>query len=100
MRFASVCAAAGKNAVDVPETAAIGSILAAPFGKDKIRTSPLSGSRAFAVYGAAPSNVGSDTFLGFSPTRSTTGVCPDTWCRPLVILVHTLGISPAEIAQY
>ena len=49
-----------------------------PFGRDKIRTSPLSGSRAFAGYGALPSSAGCGALKSFSPTASTTGDCPVT----------------------
>jgi hypothetical protein len=89
MRFASVCAAAVKAAGagycrhrcvfgTAGPTGHRWCCWSAPFGRVKIRALPLSGSRGFAGYGAAPSSVGSDTFLSFSPTRSTTGVYPDT----------------------
>jgi hypothetical protein len=89
MRFALACAAAGLDAGvgycrhrfafgHAGFTGRRWYCWSAPFGRDKIRTLPLRGSRAFAEYGAPPSNVGSDTFLSFSPRRSTTGGCPDT----------------------
>jgi hypothetical protein len=56
----------------------------APFGRDKIRTLPLSGSRGFAGYGAPRSNAGCGTLKSFSPTASTSGDCPVTCCLPSV----------------
>jgi hypothetical protein len=56
----------------------------APFGRDKIRTLPLSGSRGFAGYGAPRSNAGCGTLKSFSPTASTSGDCPVTCCHPSV----------------
>jgi hypothetical protein len=89
MRFALACAAAGLDAgagyyrhrFGFGHVGFIGHrwyCWSAPFGRDKIRTLHWSGLRVFAEYGAPLSNVGSDTFLSFSPARSTTGGCPGT----------------------
>lgn len=89
LRFASACAAAHLVAADGYCRHRCGSGSAGStgrrwccwsvlFGKDKIRTSPLSGSRAFAVYGALPSSAGCITLKSFSPTAPTTGACAAT----------------------
>jgi len=89
MRFASACAVVGMDAGtgycrhrygsgSAGSTGRRWCCWSAPFGRDKIRTSLWSDSRAFAGYGAAPSNAGNGTFLSFSPIRLSTGVCPGT----------------------
>jgi hypothetical protein len=87
LRFASACAAVHLDAGagycrrrfgsgSAGSTGHRWSCWSVPFGRDKIRTLPWSGLRAFAECGVPRSSAGCVTLKSFSPTASTTGACP------------------------